>query len=158
MIPWPSLRSSSQKPPEGFFPWRLWFLLFSLPRLHFLLLFPSLLCLEDILESSSVPCSLSGLPFLRLFLFFLLSLSSLILSSFPVSLFLPSPVLGLVWVSISHFCQSVCEPVSLSVCNHFSPHPPPYIELSYSSSLCWYIYSPQTSQIQTLKRDQLVPV
>ena len=61
--------------------------------------------------------------------------------------FLPSPVLGLVWVSVLHVSQSVSERVG----NHFSPHPPPYIELSFSSSLCWYIYSPQTTQIQALE-------
>ena len=44
-----------------------------------------------------------------------------------------------------------CESVSQRVGNHFSPHPPPYIELSFSSSLCWYIYSPQTTQIQALE-------
>ena len=43
-----------------------------------------------------------------------------------------------------HVSQSVC----MSVSNHFSPHPSPYIEQSFSSSLGWYIYSPQTSQIQ----------
>ena len=53
----------------------------------------------------------------------------------------PSPWTG--WVSVLHFCESVA--------NHFSPHPPPYIELSFSSSLCWYIYSPHTSQIQALE-------
>ena len=47
----------------------------------------------------------------------------------------------------SVFGMSVCQRVS----NHFSPHPPPYIELSFSSSICWYIYSPQTTQIQALE-------
>ena len=46
-----------------------------------------------------------------------------------------------------HFSQYVCERVG----NHFSPHSPPYIELSFSSSLCWYTYSPQTTQIQALE-------
>ena len=44
-------------------------------------------------------------------------------------------------------CQSVC----LSVCNNYSPHPPHYIELSFSSSLCLSIYSPQDSQFQVLE-------
>ena len=61
--------------------------------------------------------------------------------------FLPSPVQGTGWVSMLHVSLSVCQ----SVCNHYSPHPPPYIELSFSSSLCWYIHSPQTSQIQALE-------
>ena len=56
--------------------------------------------------------------------------------------FLPSPV----YLAGSVCCMSV----SLSVSNHFSPHPPPYIELSFSSSLWWSIYSPQTSQIKVL--------
>ena len=64
---------------------------------------------------------------------------------------IPPPVLGLVWVSVLHFCLWVCESACESVSNHFSPHPPPYIELSFSSSLCWYIYSPQTTQIQALE-------
>ena len=60
--------------------------------------------------------------------------------------FLPSPVQC---TGLGHYVafQSVCQRVS----NHFSPHPPPYIELSFSSSLYWYIYSPQTSQIQALE-------
>ena len=57
----------------------------------------------------------------------------------------PSPLTG--WVIVLHVSLSVSESVS----NNFSPHPPPYIELSFSSSLCWYIYSPQTSQIQALE-------
>ena len=57
----------------------------------------------------------------------------------------PSPWTG--WVSIWHVSLWFC----VSVCNHFSSHPPPYIELSFSSSLCQYIYSPQTSQIQALE-------
>ena len=48
-------------------------------------------------------------------------------------------------------CMSVSLSEHQSVCNHYSSHPPPYIELSFSSSLCWYIYSPQTSQIQALQ-------
>ena len=44
-----------------------------------------------------------------------------------------------------------CECVSMSVCNNYSPHPSPYIELSFSSSLYQSIYSPQTSQFQVLK-------
>ena len=57
--------------------------------------------------------------------------------------FLPSPVYlaGLV----------CCMSVSLSVSNHFSPHPPTYIEISFFSSLCLYMYSPQTSQIEALE-------
>ena len=60
--------------------------------------------------------------------------------------FLPSPVQC---TGLGHCvaCESACQ----RVCNHFSPHPPPYIELSFSSSLCWYIYSPQTTQIQALE-------
>ena len=46
---------------------------------------------------------------------------------------------------------SVSESVSQSVSNHYSPHPPPYIELSFSSSICWSTYSPQTSQIQAVE-------
>ena len=53
------------------------------------------------------------------------------------------PAQSLDWLGQYVAFQSVC----LSVCNNYSPHPPPYIELSFSSSLCWYIYSPQTSQI-----------
>ena len=56
------------------------------------------------------------------------------------------PAQSLDW-SGSVCCISVCLSVSVCVCNHFSPHPPPYIELSFSSSLCWYIYSPETTQI-----------
>ena len=51
----------------------------------------------------------------------------------------------------SVFGMSVCLSVSLSVHNHYSPHPPPYIELSFSSSICWSTYSPQTSQIQAVE-------
>ena len=54
------------------------------------------------------------------------------------------PAQSLDWLGQCVVFQSVNECVG----NHFSPHPPPYIELSFSSSLCWYIYSPQTSQIQ----------
>ena len=61
--------------------------------------------------------------------------------------FYPAQYSVLDWVSIWHVSQSVSQGVS----NHFSPHPPPYIELSFSSSICWYIYSPQTTQIQALE-------
>ena len=61
--------------------------------------------------------------------------------------FYPAQYSILGWVIMWHVSLSVCQ----SVGNHFSPHPPPYIELSFSSSLCWSIYSPQTSQFQVLE-------
>ena len=61
--------------------------------------------------------------------------------------FYPAQYSVLDWVSIWHVSQSVSQRVS----NHFSPHPPPYIELSFSSSICWSIYYPQTSQFQVLE-------
>ena len=49
-------------------------------------------------------------------------------------------------------CTGLVQYVAfLSVCYHYSPHPPPYIELSFSSSICWSTYSPQTSQIQAVE-------
>ena len=70
------------------------------------------------------------------------------------SQFLPSPIqctgLGQ-YVACQSVSLSVCLSVCLCVSYHYSPHPPPYIELSFSSSICWSIYSPQTSQIQALE-------